>query len=186
VALQRTIRAGRLVFICCSTRRDAKVLYEAVTDKVSDLFRSREYEPEDWSRRVALVTGLNTLPKDILRTVEDFTEHFRSFSVSIATSVLETGVSLVGRFTHVFGHFKRLPIPHAAQAQLSARVRNADCISLLLERGQAGMFMGKVKQISAVLNIDLTSVEEALFNDTVADVMAEFADTYNRNDVLWQ
>jgi hypothetical protein len=186
VALQRTIRAGRLVFICCSTRRDAEVLYEAITDKVSDLFRSREYEPEDWSRRVALVTGLTTFPKDILRTVEDFTEHFRSFSVAIATSVLETGVSLSGHFTHVFGHFKRLPIPHAAQAQLSARVRNAECIFLLLERGQAGMFMDKVKQISAVLNIDLTSVEEALFNDTVADVMAEFADTYNRNDVLWQ
>jgi hypothetical protein len=29
------------------------------------------------------------------------------------------------------------------------------------------------------------ALEESIFNDTVADVMAEFADTYNNNDSLW-
>jgi len=46
--------------------------------------------------------------------------------------------------------------------------------------------MDKVKEIGRLLDRDLTAVEEALFNDTVADVMGEFADTYNRNDTLWQ
>jgi hypothetical protein len=67
------------------------------------------------------------------------------------------------------------------------RVRNAERVFLLLHRGQELNFTTKVRHnIARLLKYDLGSVEEAIFNDTVADVMAEFADTYSNSDSIWK
>jgi late competence protein required for DNA uptake (superfamily II DNA/RNA helicase) len=183
-ALKKCISAGNKVFICCSMRSDAEVLHNSIVD--SAFFKSGNYSSEEWRERVALITGTSTFPKGKIDNVDEFALKYKEFDVAIATSVLETGVSLSGHYTHVFGHFKRTPITHATQAQLASRVRNAERVFLLLERGQQLLFTTKVKEIARLLKLDLASLEEAIFNDTVADIMAEFADTFNNNDSLWK
>jgi late competence protein required for DNA uptake (superfamily II DNA/RNA helicase) len=183
-ALRKSVNAGHKVFVCCSMRNDAEVLYSTIISCA--LFKPPNCSLEEWRERVALITGTNTFPKHKIAHVDEFALRFKDFDVAITTSVLETGVSLSGHYTHVFGHFKRTPITHATQAQLASRVRNAERVFLLLQRGQELSFTAKVKQIARLLKYDLASVEEAIFNDTVADVMAEFADTYNNNDSLWK
>jgi hypothetical protein len=129
-ALKKCVSSGNKVLVCCSVRKDAEVLYKSILE--NELFRPEKYSPEEWGQRVALMKGTDAFTKSKLQDADEFALSYKELDVAVATSVLETGVSLSGHYTHVFGNFKRTPMTHSTQAQLDSCVRNAQLVFLLL------------------------------------------------------
>jgi hypothetical protein len=103
--LKKTISMGGNVFVYCCQPSDAEALYRTVIN--GTLCKPLDYSSVEWHDRVALVTGLAVFPKGEIDGVNEFNSTHTEFDQAIVTSLLETGVSLSGQFTHVFAHFMR-------------------------------------------------------------------------------
>jgi hypothetical protein len=185
LALRQTITAGKKTFMPCSQRRTA----EALALFVVHCCRPKAYEScETWREKVALVTGhsKSMLPRGHFESSEDYVEKYKSYDVAIATCSLETGVSLTDHYTAVFGMYRTFPIPHAAQVQLTNRVRNSEMSIIYAERGKRGALASDPKYLRRLFNLGSIDAEDSIIAETMAQVTAESAETYNSNDLIWR
>lgn len=72
-----------------------------------------------WEKRVCLVVCAEDKRRGPQNGVE-FVDRRAEFDAAVATSALETGVSLDGHFTDVFAFFSRCPLSHRSQAHARA------------------------------------------------------------------
>ena len=174
------IKAGKKVFVPVSLKRLAVVLYDFVITKC---FPPSYRSDEQWTRKVCLVVGVEDICRGVRNGLE-FIDRYTEFDVVIATSVLETGVSLDGHYTHVVGFFHRIPLTHRSQVQLVNRVRCPERIDVYLEKGLN--FRQRVnKKLLARMFVTETVVSPP-FRSTYVDIVSENADVYNHNELLWE
>ena len=139
-------------------------------------------EEDQWLKKVCLVVGIDEMCRGV-RNGLDFIDRYTDFDVAIATSVLETGVSLENHFTDVIGFFTRIPLPHRSQVQLVNRVRNPESMILYAERGLPQRHRTNKKELSKLYATEVAVAEQ--FISTFVDVQSECADVLNNNNKLW-
>ena len=118
------VRRCEKVFVACSTFRDATELFAYF----------QGYYSKHGEKKFALVSSKCVYPKD-LGQADNFASRATEFDGCFVTSTLETGVSLSGHYTYVFGCFRRSPIVHTSQAQLVSRARNPKRVLIFAEEG---------------------------------------------------
>jgi hypothetical protein len=186
LALRGAIVAGTKTFIPCSQRRTAEALALFVIKCcIPSTYKENE---EGWRQKVALVTGhsKSMLPHGHFRSSEDYVAKYKSYDVAITTCALETGVSLTGHYTSVFAMYRTFPVPHAAQVQLANRVRNSNISIIYAEKGNRGALASDLKHIRKIFNLSCIDQDDLIIAGTLSQVTAEYADTYNRNDLIWR
>lgn len=153
---------------------------------------SGEHEGEAPCRWIALVTGSACMPPDI-GGPRGFVQRYKDFRVCVATSALETGISLVGHYTDVLGAFRREPVLHASQAQMVARVRDARRAVIWAEEGDPYLRGHDAKKLQALWAPGAPANESPsgaglngyLLRQTLASVATEKRNVLAHNRELW-
>jgi len=111
----------RKVFVACSLARDALILY---------IFFKKHWP----NLKAAMICGDHAEPSQV-KNPQDFVGEYRNYDLCIATSAMETGVSLENHYDEVFALYTAQPISHLSQIQLANRVRNSKRTVIYASKG---------------------------------------------------